>query len=246
MSKKPTYEELKKAVNERTSLDKQLRFLSLAVEQSGEGIAMVDLDGNLEYINNAFAEMHGYSAKELVGKKLSIFHTPDQMPSVEAANLEIKQTGYFKGEIWHVKRDGTVFPTLMHNSLVRDETNKPIGMMGTVRDITDLKQAESTLQESEERYRNLVEDQSELICRYTSDWKLTFVNEAYCRYFGKQSEELIGSSFMRLLPEEDHKKVAQEHHELLSSDLKHVVHEHQVINGKGEIRWQQWVNPVVA
>ena len=72
MHKKPTYEELEhrveeleKAVNERTSFDKQLKLLTLAVDQSSEGIAVSDLDGNLEYINNAFAEMHGYSPEEL-------------------------------------------------------------------------------------------------------------------------------------------------------------------------------------
>jgi len=153
MSSKLTYEELElrvkeleKAANDRVGSEKQLKLLSLAIDQSSEGIAVIDLDGNLEYLNNAFAKMHGYSAEELAGKNLSTFHTPEQMPSVETANLELKQTGNFKGEIWHVKRDGTVFPTVMHNSLIRDDTSKPIGMMGTLRDITDIKQAEEALQ----------------------------------------------------------------------------------------------------
>ena len=149
MTEKPTYEELEKIANERINLKKQLKLLSLAVNQSSEGIAVIDLDGNLEYSNNAFAKMHGYSAEELVGKKISIFHTPEQMPHVEVANLEIKQTGSFKGEIWHVKRDGTVFPTIMHNSLILDEENKPIGIMGTLLDISDIKQTEEALQISE-------------------------------------------------------------------------------------------------
>ncbi len=104
MAGKPTYEELEqrveeleKAVNDRTSFDRQLKLLSLAVDQSSEGIAMSDLDGNLQYLNNAFAEMHRYSPEEIIGKNLFIFHTHDQMPSVEAANLELKQTGFFKG-----------------------------------------------------------------------------------------------------------------------------------------------------
>ena len=164
MAGKPTYEELEQRVeelektdNERTSFDRKLKLLSLAVDQSSEGIAVSGLDGNLQYLNNAFAEMLGYSPEEIIGKNLSIFHTPDQIPSVEAANLELKQTGFFKGEIWHVKSDGTVFPTMMHNSLIRDEANTPIGMMGILRDISDIKQFEKELRESEEKYRNLVE-----------------------------------------------------------------------------------------
>ena len=60
--------------------------------------------------------------------------------------------------------------------------------------------AEESLRESEERYRNVVETQSELICRYLPDTTLTFVNDAYCRYFGRSREDLVGSSFIGLIP----------------------------------------------
>src|SRR5262249_44851539 len=63
------------------------------------------------------------------------------------------------------------------------------------------KQAEESLRESEERYRSVVESQTELICRYLPDTTLTFVNDAYCRYFGKMQEELIGMKFLDLIPE---------------------------------------------
>ncbi len=165
MAKKPTYEELEQRVKEleegpdiKPRFGDRLQTLSLAIEQSSEGIAVVDMDGNLEYLNDAFAQMHGYSSEELIGKDLSVFHALHQRPSVEEANREVKETGEFKGEIWHTRRDGTVFPTMMHNSIIRDNAGKPIGMMGALRDISDIKQAEETLRESEEKYRVLFED----------------------------------------------------------------------------------------
>ena len=57
------------------------------------------------------------------------------------------------------------------------------------------------LSESEERYRNVVQTQTELICRYLPDTTITFVNDAYCRYFGKSRAELIGLKFIELIPE---------------------------------------------
>ena len=69
---KPTYEELEQKVKElEKSSDigpqfgKQLQILPLAIEQSSEGYAVSDMHGNLEYLNDAFAQIHGYSAEEL-------------------------------------------------------------------------------------------------------------------------------------------------------------------------------------
>jgi len=210
MNEKSTYEELEqrvkeleKAANDRTSLGKQLKLLSLAVAQSSEGITISDLDGKLEYVNNAFAQMHGYSPAEILNTNLSIFHTPDQIPSVEAASLELKKNGSFKGEIWHVKRDGTVFLTMMHNSLIRDDTGKPIGMMGTLRDTTDIKHTEEALRESEERFRAIFEAAQDFIFIKNCSLKYTHVNSAMEKLFQLSAQELIGKTDKELFGEED-------------------------------------------
>src|SRR5208337_5567972 len=97
------------------------------------------------------AEMHGYAPEELVSKHVSVFHSPEQVPSVEAANKVVREYGQFSGEIWHVRRDGGTFPGLMHNSLLRDEEGKPMGIIRTVRDITGLKESEEALRRSHEK-----------------------------------------------------------------------------------------------
>ncbi len=130
---------------ERNRAESRLRLLSSAIEQTTEGVAVADLGGNLLFTNEAYARMHGFSPDELVGKNLTVFHTPEQLPAVEAANRQIRETGSFNGEIWHARRDGTVFPTFMHNSLLRDSRGKAVGMIGTARDITDLKRVEEDL-----------------------------------------------------------------------------------------------------
>ena len=68
-------------------------------------------------------------------------------------------------------------------------------LRGRVHDVTERNRALDRLQESEARYRSLVEDQTEFIVRWKPDGTRTFVNEAYCRYFGQTREELLGSSF---------------------------------------------------
>ena len=197
MSDNPTYEKLKqqvkkleKKVAELGQMDDRMRLLSLAIEQSNEGMAIVDLDGNLQYLNAAFAKMHEYSVKELIGKNLSIFHTPQHMASVEAANKQVKKTGSFKGEIWHVTRNGTEFSTLTHNSLLRNDIGNPMGIIVKLRNITDLKGKEALLK-SEKMYRLLADNATDVIWTRDMDLNLTYLSPSIEKLIGYSVEEVV-------------------------------------------------------
>ena len=106
------------------------------------------------------------------------------------------------------------------------------------------KRAEAALRASEERYREVVDSQTDLICRYLPDTTLTFVNEAYCRYFGRFREELIGRQFLELIPEEV-REVARQHVKSLVDNPRIEADEHEVVRADGSIGWQQWVDYAV-
>jgi PAS domain S-box-containing protein len=101
------------------------------------------------------------------------------------------------------------------------------------------------LRDSEERYRAIVEDQTELICRFLSDGTLTFVNDVYCRYFGKSREELIGQSFVTLILDEDQPEVLEK---IASLSYEHpvVTSEYRVTIPDGSLCWQQWTNRAIC
>ena len=96
----------------------------------------------------------------------------------------------------------------------------------------------------EERYRSIIEHQSELICRYLRDGTLTFVNDAYCRFFGMKREELIGSDFKNLVPEEDRKQI-EDMIDGMNGGMTFLTHEHRVFKPGGKIGWQMWTNRAV-
>jgi len=104
-----------------------------------------------------------------------------------------------------------------------------------------LAREQAALRESEERYRTVVEYQTDLICLFLPDSTLTFVNQAYCHYHGKQREELVGHSFMPHILPEDRERVAQY---LASFSRKKPVAtiEHRAVAAGGKVRWQQWIN----
>ena len=96
-------------------------------------------------------------------------------------------------------------------------------------------------EQSQRRYRSVVEDQTELICRFLSDGTLTFVNGAYCRYFGCTRAELIGQTFWHFLPMEQHERSRA----LLTSitpDHPVASIEYEVTKPNGEVGWHHWID----
>ena len=107
------------------------------------------------------------------------------------------------------------------------------------------KRAEQSLQESRKRYMAIVEDQTELISRFRPDGTLTFVNEAYCRYFRRNREEFLGRPFFPLLPEGDRAEVALRIAGLgATSPMVHS--EHRVLLPAGEVRWQERTDRLIC
>jgi len=101
------------------------------------------------------------------------------------------------------------------------------------------------LQESEARYRAIVEDQTELIARFLPDLTLTFANKACCQFFDKTPEELIGCNFLSFVPDEDRGPIKQ-HLATLSPQNPVVVIEHRLLAPDGDVRWMQWTDRLIS
>jgi PAS domain S-box-containing protein len=99
--------------------------------------------------------------------------------------------------------------------------------------------ADDALGESEQRYRNIIEDQTEFICRFRPDGTHVFVNEAYCRYFGLKREELIGHRFRPEIPPEDRERIKRFFSSLTPDHPVDTI-EHEIIMPDGRICWQRW------
>lgn len=105
-------------------------------------------------------------------------------------------------------------------------------------------EAQIALQTSEARYRGIIEDQTDLICRYSLDRTLIFVNEAYCRYFQKSRSQLIGHHYEPVVVEADRPHIEQQV-QALNPENPVVIVENRVIIGD-RVRWTQWVNRLIC
>ena len=107
--------------------------------------------------------------------------------------------------------------------------------------IIQLQASERRLRESEERYRGVVESQSEFITRFLPDGTITFANEAYCRQFSLDCPEIIGKTFIPSIPEEE-QDLVRAHFKSISPLYPERVIEHRIIMPDGDIRWQEWID----
>src|SRR6185436_8113747 len=100
---------------------------------------------------------------------------------------------------------------------------------------------ETALRQSELRYRRVIEDQTDMIVRCLPDGTRTFVNPAYCRYNGTTADQLIGTSFFPLIPEQDRERVRAKYASF-TPETPVLTEQHWAIAPGGALRWHEWTD----
>ena len=125
--------------------------------------------------------------------------------------------------------------------VIKDESGHIIELIGTTQDTTAFQTVQQELLNAEARYRTVVEDQTELISRFTSDGKFLFVNSAYCRFFNKNQKELIGKKWRPFAFEKDLETIETKL-SVLSPTRPAIAIVNRVYKGDGSICWVQFIN----
>ncbi|MEH1994407.1 bifunctional diguanylate cyclase/phosphodiesterase [Nostoc sp.] len=171
---------------------------------------------------------------------LQMLH-PEDRPVLQRHLLQAITNGNpFNLEYRIIRPDGSLRYLESRAEVAYDTQGKTIRLYGAILDITERKQAEIALKQSEIRYRAIVEDQTELIARYLADSTLTFVNQAYALYFRRSPEELIGSNYQPIIFEADRERISQLIASM-SADNPVVIIENRVLVADA-VRWTQWHN----
>jgi PAS domain S-box-containing protein len=232
--------ENKRAEHALKESEEQYRSL---FESTRDAIFLIE---NMRFVscnNRAMEIFECTKEQEIIGRTLIDFSPvmqPDRVSSEQKGQEKIFSAldhtpQYFEWLFTHL--DGTPFyaeVSLNHLSL----DGKTL-LQAIVRDVSERKKAEDALMESERTYRNVVEDQAELISRFRPDGTHIFVNKAYCRYFNKTYDDIIGKKFFPRIPQEDHRHL-MEHFASLNKENPSAIDTHRVIMPDGSIRWQRW------
>ena len=221
------------------SSEEQFRLL---FERHSAVMLLIDpFSGNIVNANSSAAKFYGYSLDELQQMTIEQINglPPETVTSQrEQAQYQSKNCFIFP----HRLADGSVRTVEVHSSPILAK-DKPL-LFSIIHDVSKRVQIEDQLRISEERYRAVVEDQTEIITRYQPDGTYSFVNEAFCRFFGKSREEVLGRGWQPEVLPEDIPLVIAELSRL--SPLNPIVTiENRVYNSVGAVHWIRFVNRAI-
>lgn len=210
------------------------------------GFALHDRELRYLFINEPLAAINGVPAADHIGRTAC-----EVLPVLgQQMGLILEQVRDSGRPVVNIEISGrtSASPGIRHwlgnfYSVRFSEGDAP-GVAAFIHEITEQKLVEVALRESEERYHRVVEDQNELICRYLPDGSLSFVNDAYLRYYGLIREETLGTCFVPRIPESDQEAI-QRHLRSLTPGNPSVNFTHRIILPSGEERWQQWTHRAI-
>ncbi|NLV15598.1 MAG: PAS domain S-box protein [Syntrophomonadaceae bacterium] len=221
-----------------TWLEAEDLFLSLIAEALF-GYYVIQ-DGKFHFVNPKLVEIFGYTLEEMLEKvsPMDIIHP--NYRSVTAHNIQMRLEGLLGSASYLIrglKKDGTPLYLQVTGSHIIYRGRPAVH--GNVLDITQQKAMEQALRNSEAKFRAIVEDQTELVSRFRPDGIHTYVNEAFCRYFGIHQADIIGHNLWTAAPEENRKPfyylVASLNQEKPTGEVQHFVPD-----SNGNPRWLLW------
>lgn len=176
-------------ITERKKAEREMIMLSQAIKNVSECVSVTDEHDIILFVNTAFLDTYGYTKEELVGKNISMVRSEKNTSAVVAEILPSTLRGTWEGEVMNKRKDGSEFLVHLSTTSVRDDRNNIIALIGVAKDITEQRKAEEALRESEERYRNLFEQDSNGSYITTVEGELIDCNPAFLKIFGFHSKE---------------------------------------------------------
>ena len=132
----------------------RIKILAHAIRSVSESISITDMKDKIIFVNEAFTKTYGYTEKELIGNNISIIRPKNfSMETNDILNGTMK--GGWKGEIINRKKDGTEFPIYLSTSVIKDENDNPVALIGVASDATEAKKSRDELIKAKEKAEEL-------------------------------------------------------------------------------------------
>jgi PAS domain S-box-containing protein len=245
---------LSRDITDRVRTEEALRetrdYLDSLIDHANAPIVVWDPAFRITRFNAAFEHLSGYAADQVIGRDLAVlFPEVSREESLEKIQRTIIEQ-WESVEIPILHRDGGVRIALWNSATIFDrEGTTLLATIAQGQDITKRKEAERALQESEERYRELVEQAGSIILRYDRDGRLTFTNTFAQRFFGFSVGELLGEAAIGTIIPETETSTGRDLAVMVGGIVQSpdTYAENENITKDGQRIWVRWANrPIVG
>ena len=201
-------------VYRRTRIEEKLRMLQSAVHHTHDAVLVTTaapdpLGSEIVYVNEALCRQTGYAAEELLGKTPRMLQGPDAEREVfDRLRRCLDSEQHFTGCVTNYRKDGSTLRVDLRVSPVYDPPGELTHWIFVQRDITEREQIEAALKESEERFRVLVQNSSDITVILDSDGTILYESPAVERMLGFSPEERIGTNAFEYMHPEDRERVS--------------------------------------
>ncbi|HEY9695336.1 MAG TPA: PAS domain S-box protein [Oculatellaceae cyanobacterium] len=215
------------------------------VENSPDGIFQTTPEGTYISVNPALARIYGYSSEEELTARISdiqkqLYVNPNRRTEFQQLMDNYDLVSEFESQIY--RADGSIVWISEDARAARDEQGKLLYYEGTVKDITERKQSEEALRQSEERFRSLISNIPSAVYRYRvdSDWTMEFISNVVTEITGYPASDFIENkvrTFSSLIHSEDQKIVKQAIQQSIEDKQPYVVEYRIYRTADKTLRW---------
>jgi len=228
------------AISHKRALDAQnieKAYFEQLFENAPEAIVLIDNESRILRMNEQFTKVFGYTIEEARGKAIDKLLTKgDYTDEAHGITKRIAKGETIALESKRWRKDGTSVDVSILGTPITVEGGQ-IAIYGIYRDISDKKRAEENLRKSEERYRELVENATDIIYRMDTDGIITYVNPVGEKLFGLPADKIEGKSTLDLVVQEQRTKIKHYYQRQFLSATQNTYNEFEIITSKGEKRW---------
>src|SRR5215218_7971253 len=180
------------------------RFHSRLLDTIGHAVIATDLQDRVIYWNDAAAQLYGWSKEEATGRRLKELAACEAVwTQAEDIRSDLRSGRAYSGEFVVRRKDGTTISVMGAATPLLGEKGRPVCMVGVWMDVTERKRAEEALGKSEERFRALMQNSSDIITMLGTDGTAHYLSPSVQHILGYRPEELIGENVFGYVHPED-------------------------------------------
>ncbi len=223
----------------------RLRLQAAALDSAADAIVVTDVNGTISWVNRAFADATGVSSANAIGRTLSSLRISLEHAVFTRSFWEAYRDKVWRGESIAHREDGVRRYDELMVTPVRAANGEVTHVVGVLHDVTERREAEERLRESDRRFRSVLANLNLIAMMLDREGRITYCNDHFLHLTGWKREEILGRDWLTVVPADAEREVREVFSNLLDDDPAAWHYENEILTRTGKRLLIQWNNTVL-